>query len=633
MFFKRLNGNCQIPGRVATMHMLQLLKTSRSIIIIISIIAIGGCRTALISKTETAAKTSTNTSYTSTARAVEGIREWLVCGPYVPNSVTHDDKLVAGYDFDYLKAVAGETSVLPAEGDRVKYADAEFSWRRYRSPDNAINFGDAFKEYGDLTGTVAYAYTTLCRNNVGRIYLAVDSVNSVKMFLNGQCIHDRLVTRGVRKKESIVPVFLKEGKNRMLVKVLNGSAASKVGVREVTTAEAITEFEQTIALKYRPVFTGNALPEFDLDIPYWVRDLVGPCRIQVRYYDGDYNEVKEANKDGRYAAIVEITPKVGKSLKRYVTLFRQPQTFRWSRWKWDSFEGELPEELGIDRQVSRQQRDVLAKFVQYCIADKTYDNNRWHEISNAAIVFAWLYETSPSDPPAIQRTDAWAKNAHWWVGLRKKLGELDTRRIVKLPKDYEKDTKKRWPLLMYLHGSTPRGEDLERLKMYGIPTMIAEGYEFPFIVVCPQCPNGRAWWPAELASLLDEMAAKYRVDPDRVYLTGISLGGHGAWDFATEYPERFAAIAPVCGGGDPRDAERIKDIPTWVFHSAKDTIVPIARSEEMVKAMRDIGGKPKFTVFPDAGHNCWVETYKNEQLYEWFLSHRRSQRQPNLKDG
>ena len=101
------------------------------------------------------------------------------------------------------------------------------------------------------------------------------------------------------------------------------------------------------------------------------------------------------------------------------------------------------------------------------------------------------------------------------------------------------------------------------------------------------------------------------------------MGGFGTWALAAAHPERFAAIAPICGGGDPKQAERLKDLPIWVFHGAKDPTVPLARSEEMVKALKEAGGEPKFTVYPDAGHDSWTETYDNPELYEWFLAHKR----------
>jgi len=188
------------------------------------------------------------------------------------------------------------------------------------------------------------------------------------------------------------------------------------------------------------------------------------------------------------------------------------------------------------------------------------------------------------------------------------------------PKDYDKISQK-WPLILFLHGAGESGDDLSRVKKNGLPKIV-ETKDLPFVIVSPQSP--RMGWNAEaLNALLDEVMKDNRIDPDRVYLTGLSMGGYGTWALASAHPERFAAIAPICGGGDSKQAGRLKGLPTWVFHGAKDPTVPLARSEDMVKAIKEAGGKPKFTVYPEAGHDSWSETYDNPELYEWFLKHKR----------
>src|ERR1700733_14204480 len=120
----------------------------------------------------------------------------------------------------------------------------------------------------------------------------------------------------------------------------------------------------------------------------------------------------------------------------------------------------------------------------------------------------------------------------------------------------------------------------------------------------PQNP-GRGWNHEALNALLNRVILDYRVDGDRVYLTGMNTGGFGTWNLATAHPERFAAIAPICGGGDPKAASKLKDMPIWVFHGAKDPTVPLSRSQEMVDALKAIGTDVKFTVYPDALHDSW----------------------------
>ncbi len=193
--------------------------------------------------------------------------------------------------------------------------------------------------------------------------------------------------------------------------------------------------------------------------------------------------------------------------------------------------------------------------------------------------------------------------------------------LLYLPPGYSEQ--ERWPLVLFLHGAGERGDDLELVKVHGIPKLVAGGQDFPFIALSPQCPL-ETWWDADmLEALLDETVGRCAVDEDRVYCTGMSMGGFGTWKLAIEHPGRFAAIAPICGGGMPYLAERIKHIPAWVFHGAKDAVVPVAKSQEMVEALKACGGDVRLTAYPDAEHDSWTETYGNPELYEWLLSHTR----------
>ncbi len=201
--------------------------------------------------------------------------------------------------------------------------------------------------------------------------------------------------------------------------------------------------------------------------------------------------------------------------------------------------------------------------------------------------------------------------------------------LLYLPKIYEQ--KSSWPLLFFLHGAGERGNDLNLVKKHGPPKLIDQGKEFPFIVVSPQCPNGKWWEPFELLALLDEITEKYKVDQDRIYVTGLSMGGFGTWALAAHSPNRFAAIVPICGGGEPIRVRALAHLPVWVFHGAKDTAVPLAMSEKMVEALKKRGGTPKFTVYPNAGHDSWTETYANPALYQWLLEQKRTPRKPENK--
>jgi predicted peptidase len=191
--------------------------------------------------------------------------------------------------------------------------------------------------------------------------------------------------------------------------------------------------------------------------------------------------------------------------------------------------------------------------------------------------------------------------------------------LLFLPSKYYKEETEKWPLILFLHGIGERGNDIELVKKNGIPKLVEEDKDFPFIVVSPLCPADHYWIPSVLKKLLDDICQRLRVNMDRIYLTGLSMGGYGTWYAAIEYPELFAAIAPVCGGGDPYRVCRLGDMPVWVFHGAKDTTVSPEESVKMVEALKNCNGNVKFTLYPELEHDCWTQTYQNPELYQWFL--------------
>ncbi len=200
---------------------------------------------------------------------------------------------------------------------------------------------------------------------------------------------------------------------------------------------------------------------------------------------------------------------------------------------------------------------------------------------------------------------------------RKVTRKVGYRYLFYLPGDYSEATP--LPLMLFLHGAGERGKDIRLVKKHGPPRLISQGKSFPFIVVAPQCPAGQWWQAEELNALLDEIVESYAVDTARLYVTGLSMGGFGTWTLGVTYPERFAALAPVCGWGEPFAAFRLKDMPVWAFHGAKDPIVPLSKGQEMVDALKRAGGSPRFTIYPEAEHDSWTETYDNPGLYNWLL--------------
>jgi predicted peptidase len=202
--------------------------------------------------------------------------------------------------------------------------------------------------------------------------------------------------------------------------------------------------------------------------------------------------------------------------------------------------------------------------------------------------------------------------------------EAQGRFLLFLPAGFDARAGTRYPLLIFLHGSGEAGEDLEKLKVHGPPKLVGSRPDFPFIVASPQTRGAVARFdPVALDTMLDELLEQLPIDPDRVYLTGLSIGGMWTYGWASRHPERFAAIAPVCGKWDVVDACRFKNVPVWAFHGAKDTVVELADDQAMIDAIKACGGDARLTVYPDAGHDAWTQTYADQSLYDWLLKQRR----------
>ena len=190
------------------------------------------------------------------------------------------------------------------------------------------------------------------------------------------------------------------------------------------------------------------------------------------------------------------------------------------------------------------------------------------------------------------------------------------RYLLYLPPGYGEGSKLKWPLIMYLHGIGERGDKLSLLMKHGIPKVVENHHDLPFIAVSPQCPDDTFWFEhyERLMALLDQMIEMYDVDVNRMYLTGNSTGGYGTWGLAIQDPDRFAAIAPICGGGNPEQVCTLKDVPVWAFHGEKDDRVDLAESQKMVDELKAFGGNVRLTVYPNVGHDSWTQTYDNPAM-------------------
>jgi len=195
--------------------------------------------------------------------------------------------------------------------------------------------------------------------------------------------------------------------------------------------------------------------------------------------------------------------------------------------------------------------------------------------------------------------------------------------LMFLPGNYSKKGNSS-PMIVFLHGAGERGSDLEKVKKWGPPSIVEKDPDFPFILLSPQCPEGQKWNTYLVKGMIDDVLARYNVDKSRVYLTGLSMGGYGTWELAMACPEYFAAIAPICGGGNIHLIGRLKDMPIWVFHGKKDKSVPEQESAVLVDTLKKIGADVKYTILPEGGHSdVWIYAYGEAGLFDWFLEHQK----------
>ncbi len=406
------------------------------------------------------------------------------------------------------------------------------------------------------------------------------------------------------------------GKFTDLAVYVDGRRIAKVETEDLDRARR-NAYEATPFVFSSFVFTGNTFPAAEFENPSLVEDVVGTYQITTTYYDADFKPVTRPTLSGRYGAIVDAVSERGLKMRRYYTLFRHDKPLPRDGLVTGGPIG-WPAEFGVDPKVIAEQSATIAEGMARALR---LSLNRNHD---TATILAGLSELQPGIGSVPRRLGVWDRNAAWWYELRKSIGDVKPYQYAVNMPDGQAPAGGKWPLLIFLHGMGERGDDLKRVAVNGPLKEIAMGRALPFIVVAPQCPGNEWWGPQKLNEMLDDVLAKYpEADPDRVYLTGLSMGGFGTWAWSVYNPERFAAIAPICGGGDPLDVERIKDMPTWIFHGAKDSAVRIEESYRMVEALRKTSGRVRFTLYPNAGHDSWTDTYGNPAFYEWLLQQRR----------
>lgn len=367
-------------------------------------------------------------------------------------------------------------------------------------------------------------------------------------------------------------------------------------------------------------FPAGAFAQEDL-----VQKALGPVQVATTFYNAKFEEVKAADAPGRYGAVVRITLGDGTPLTRFLTLYRVPSDAPSQVIDLGS-KLKIPVETGDGPEVALRQQDEIAIALKGAMGSGLLSGPK------LPMLMAGLAKAMPGAGPEQWLSNFMgfmARDDAWWYELRKRIGLAETYPYqVKLPEGYAADPAKRWPLVLYLHGSGDRGTNLAVLKNNGLLKHLSGGPQLPAIVVSPQCAN--EWWSAPvLAQILDEVSAKYQVDPDRIIVTGLSMGGFGTWALAQAYPERFSAVVPICGGGNPAAVAGLRALPIWAFHGQLDTTVPVQLSETMIAAIRQAGGAPHLTIYPDARHDSWTKAYDTDALYTWMLAQQRGK--PEVK--
>jgi predicted peptidase len=207
--------------------------------------------------------------------------------------------------------------------------------------------------------------------------------------------------------------------------------------------------------------------------------------------------------------------------------------------------------------------------------------------------------------------------------------------MYRLMKPLDFDSTRKYPLVVCLHGSSAVGSDNVKQVAATLPAQMLSSVEnrkkYPAFLFVPQCPRGFGWGglpdqPSVDSLVFEAIAAiekEFLVDTSRRYVSGYSMGGYGAWHFICTRPEMFAAAVPICGGGDPELAKNIVDIPIWAFHGAKDMNVPVAGTRNIIESIKQAGGNPRYTEFPDAAHDIWAEVRQTKELPEWLFTQKR----------
>ncbi len=242
-------------------------------------------------------------------------------------------------------------------------------------------------------------------------------------------------------------------------------------------------------------------------------------------------------------------------------------------------------------------------------------------ITLALLMGTMLYSSAADNAPDGSQ---YKDTPRGFIAKTMTIGGREIKYVVYAPACYQPD--KPIPTIIFLNGMGECGRDGWRQVSHFGNAIMLNAEKWPFIVIFPQKQSKESFWEDEeivMMTALERTKAEYNLDLKRLYLTGLSQGGHGTWAIGARHPEMFAAIAPVCGWGDEKMAKKLVGTPIWAFHGDADTTISVDRSKEMVEWVKAAGGDAKLTIYPGVGHNSWDNAYRNESLGEWFLRHKK----------
>ncbi len=394
-------------------------------------------------------------------------------------------------------------------------------------------------------------------------------------------------------------------------------------------------FQRLDIRPFPAVFAGETLPPIDFENPNLAEDCAGEYTLKILgYFDADQNPVTKAEKPGRYSAVVEVTA-FGESTRRYFTLYRipNPDAFNGGRWWMANMKFRLdgiPSGLGVaDALFANDPNEVVSGDMRWIFFDALHAN------PHAATMLAGLAEMPDAVingqrlPAPLERPGR--RHDSQIFALQRKFGDQAPMYDydVITPRDYDADPEKRWPVVIFLHGSNssaPLDQLDDNPRGPRRNPIIRENP--PFLLVAPQYfhqRDGIGWEPSAVIEVLDDVAKKYRIDPDRICLTGHSMGGHGTLIVGATYPERFAALLPSGAFGKPEDAAPITNVPVWFFHGAKDDMTPVEPLRKIVEFVKaNNQAETRYTEYPDMGHDNDRRMYDDPDIYDWILQQRRA---------